>query len=260
MALFGGVSFSYGEEIVVKSTVQSYVFYQEIPMPEHYLRIEIPSWELVTQPVMDQALIQYRQLSGDEDVFELNDERVHLLQLPGVESLKDLQDYARRVFKENQIDRKFYQEIMAYLLAFYVETSQTIINRAELTEFREAYLERFGNEARQADMTFEEYGRQLLQTEADPHQLVKEHAKEEFVFRLIAQDVFKKQGKTITEDDYENFVQQSVLHQGADEIEVRDQMSYQQYQEMLPEMLFTQELYQYFKPQITFKPAGDFDE
>lgn len=59
-------------------------------------------------------------------------------------------------------------------------------------------------------------------------------------------------GGSLDELEYEQFIQRNVLENGADDIEVRQAISYPQFKEMMPEMMLTQQLLDYFEPKFKF--------
>lgn len=87
--------------------------------------------------------------------------------------------------------------------------------------------------------------------------ILAEHALEDFTFKLIAQDIFDQSGRQLNEETYESFIMQNVLHNQADEIELREQIPYQRYLKMIPEMELSQEMFQYFVKQMKVKINPD---
>ncbi|WP_124058380.1 hypothetical protein [Vaginisenegalia massiliensis] len=245
----------------MKSLVQSYFPYEEIPVPEAYLTVEIPSWEAVAQPTIDQA-IQYIK-SDQEELANvvLTDEMVANLQLPNIQTVNQLKSFAMDTFKVNQIQRKFYQEVMPFILTFHAETASLLFNEGEFEDYWTDYLAKVQAYADEMDMSLSDYTHEQLGLKGQAESVLKERAEEDFIFKLIAQAEYEKLGLTLTEEDYQVFIQRNILHRGADEIEIRDRFPYETFKEQMPEMMLSQRLYDYFKDKIQFKikKADDAD-
>lgn len=235
----------------MKSVVENVIPLSEIQVPPQYLTIEIPSWEAVAMPLVYQVAKQFNP-DGDPD-FILLDEHVAALDLPNVASVAQLKQYAMMLFRKHQVHQKFYQELLPYLLVFFAETSQVILNSAELAEFQQQYQERLQQAAEAEGESLAEYVKRTMGiAETELEQQLAEHSSEDFIYKLIAQRAYLTSGHTLDELAYEQFIATNVLQRGADDIEIREQFPYESFKEWMPEMVFTQELFDYFEPQFKF--------
>lgn len=235
----------------MRSSVEYYPDYESITLPDHYLKIEIPSWEAVAQPTLETILEQYKAIARvSTDV--LTDDMVAALEIPNINNVNQLTQYAIDYYQKNSRQRKFYNEILPFLMAYFAETTEVVMNSEEKEAYFDRYYEQLNQFAEEEDMDLETYGAQILQLTHPVMQGIEERAEEDFIFHLIARKRYAEQGLALDEEAYEDFIHQNVLHQLADEIEIRDRLPYIKFKEMMPEMLFTQNLYDYFTEKIRF--------
>ncbi|UUX35334.1 hypothetical protein [Fundicoccus culcitae] len=240
----------------MKSSVEYYPDYETIALPDQYLTIEIPSWDAVAQPTLETVLEQYKSIAHvNTDV--LTDDMVAALEIPNINSVSQLTQYAIDYFQKNSRQRKFYNEILPFLMAYYAEAAEVVINSEEKEAYFDQYYDQLNQFAEEEEMDLETYGAQILNLAEPVMQGIEERAEEDFIFHLIARKRYDEQGLKLDEEAYENFIHQNVLHQHADEIEIRDRLPYVKFKQMMPEMLFTQNLYDFFTEKIRFVKQGE---
>lgn len=238
----------------MKSIVEHYTPTDQIQVPDHYFEIEIPSWEVVLQPVLNQVASQFKTAASE--TLELTDDMIRALGINGVETLQQFKQYAKSYIEEEQVQMKFYHDLMPFLLAFHGETADVIINSEEETRYREEYLEQVSAYAEEYDLSLEDYARQQLGISGDVDEELAQRAKEDYIFKIIAHDRVKAKNIELDELTYERFIQQNVLQNGADEIDVREQFPYEVFKKIMPEMSYSQSLFEHFKPKFHFKIRG----
>lgn len=238
----------------MKSIVEHYTPTDKIQVPDHYFEIELPSWEIVIQPVLDQVAAQFAKPGSDKP--DLTDDMIMTLGISGVETIEQFKLYAKDYIEEEQVQLKFYHDLMPFLLAFHGETADVIINSEEETRYRKEYLEQVSAYAEEYDLSLEDYARQQLGIAGDVNEELAQRAKEDYIFKIIAHDRVKEKNIELDELTYERFIQQNVLQNGADEIEVREQFPYEVFKKIMPEMSYSQSLFEYFKSKFHFKING----
>lgn len=236
----------------MKSSVENVMSYQDIPVPDEKLTIEIPSWDAVAQPLVDHAHRQYEEMVN-EPVDELTSEMVAALSLPGVTTVNQLKQYGMDLYQRSQTQLQFYNEVLPFILNYYSENSNVVLNSTERDAYVSDYIERIHDYADQYNMTYETYVREQLKLEGDIQQALEKRAEEDFIFKVIASQVFENQGGRLDEEAYEEFIQRNVLQQGADEIDLRDRFPYPVFKEMMPEMSLSQDIYDFYSKLIKFK-------
>lgn len=240
----------------MKSSVENVMSYKDINIPEEKLTIEIPSWDAVAQPLVDQARRQYEEMIG-EPVDELTNEMVEALTLPGVQTIHQLKQTGMDVYQRNQTQLQFYNEVLPFVLNYYAENSNVILNSSERDAYVSDYLVQVNAYADQYNMPLEEYGREQLKLEGNIKEQLEKRAEEDFIFKVIAHRVFENQGGRLDESAYEQFIHRNVVQQGADEIELREKFPYQSFKEMMPEMSLSQDIFEHFSKLIKFKINPD---
>lgn len=242
----------------MKSVVDYYVDLADIEVPEHYLTLHIPSWEAVIQPTLMQMQAHFNP--NQEQAFELTDEHVQQLGLQKIQTVVELKEWAKSVFSRNYKQTAFYKDLLPYLVLYYVETAQVVLNSEEVSDFIQAYCERLRHQAEEEGVDFEQYVAQLYQLGGNVMEQLQERLTEEFIFKLIAHADFYKRGGALDEDAYEAFVVQNVIHQGADEIEVRERFPFDEFQRVIPEMMLVDKLYEYFETKMMIVTSDTSEE
>lgn len=244
------------ERLNMKSSVENVMSYKDINVPEEKLTIEIPSWDAVAQPLVDHARRQYEEMIN-EPVDELTNEMVDALALPGVKTIQQLKQSGMEIYQRNQTQLQFYNEVLPFILKYYADNSNVILNSEERDSYVTDYLRQVKAYADQYNMPLEQYGREQLKLEGNINEQLEKRAEEDFIFKVIAHRVFENQGGRLDEEAYEQFIHRNVVQQGADEIELRERFSYNAFKEMMPEMSLSQDIYEYFSKRITFKINPD---
>lgn len=236
----------------MRSSVENIVAYQAIPVPENLLTIRIPSWDATAKPLLDHAKKHYEAMVG-EPVEELTDEMIVALNLPDTHSVAELKRYGMDLFERTQRQKKFYEEVLPFILTFYAQNTNSILNNQEKDSYVAEYIEQVQAYADQYSKSLEDYAKEDLKIEGNVEEGLTERATEDFIFKVIANQLFEEAGGKLDEEAYENFIQQNVLHNQADEIEIRQQFPFERFTKMMPEMSLSQEIYDHFSKQIKIK-------
>lgn len=234
----------------MKSIVEYYTPTHEIPVPDQYLEIEISSWDDVIQPLFEEVANRY----GESQV---TDDMVIDLGIANVSTVPAFKGFAKEYYQDEYISYAFYHKLLPYLLAFHGETAEVVVNVEERERYVEEYMEQIEAFAEEEDLPVNDYAQLKLGLRGDIDTILKERAVEDYIFKLIAHHIFKEKGHELDEFTYERFIQQNVLRSGADEIDMRDRYPYTVFQKIMPEMSYNTELFDYFKPQFTFKVTGE---
>lgn len=244
----------------VKSSIVNYIDYQNIPLPENLLTIEIPSWDEVAQPMVDITLRKYNELLG-EDEEVLTDEMVQILNTPGISTVHQVKQLGMDTYIQAQIQQKYVGKVFPYILSFYRESSNPIIDPSERDAYITEYVDQVKAYADQAGMTFKAYVRDQLKLEGPAQEVIEKRALEDFIFKLICQDMFQQLDRDLDEESYEAFIQQQILHHQIDEIDLREELPFQKYVNIMPEMTISQQMFQYFSQQFSVKinPQASLD-
>lgn len=238
----------------MKSIVEHYLDFDEILLPETYITVSIPSWEVVIQPVLQGVLADYQKDHPQQE--ELTDQVVAALGYPELQTVHDLKTFAMTSFQNREKETKFQQEIFPALLVFFAHTTQTIINEEERDAYRVAMKENYHEEAENLGITYDEFIREAFGISCEDEKELNERIDEYFIYKLIANKRFEGHGLALDRDAYDAYIQEQVIHQMVDEIELRDRLPFAVYQDIFPELLLTSELKTYFFAQIKFEIKG----
>lgn len=236
----------------MKSTVVNYVDFENIPVPEKLLTIEIPSWDQVAQPMVDMTLSKYNELLGESET-ELTDEMVQILNIPGMQSVHQVKQLGMDTYVQSEIQRRYVHDVFPYVLSFYRESSNPIVDPSERDGYIEEYVDQVKAYAKEEGLSFNAYVRDRLQLEGPAQEVIETQALEDFIFKLICHDMFERSGLPLDEESYEAFIQDQVIHKQVDEIDLRQELPYQRYIKIMPEMTMSQELFNYFSQQFSVK-------
>lgn len=231
----------------VRSLVESYLPIESVEVPEHYLIIEIPSRQVVTQPFIEQVAKHF-----NITVEQLTDEHVLSLELENITTVAQLATSVLESFCRKQIQERFYQSLLPYLVLFYAETARVVLDADERDAFIQSQIDQLKERAQEQGQTFEEYIEEVMGIVDHAEKQLQERLEEDFIYHLIAHHHYQINGGSLDELEYEHFIQRNVLENGADDIEVRQAISYPQFKEMMPEMMLTQQLLDYFEPKFKF--------
>ena len=241
----------------MKSSVSHVVDYREMKIPQDMFVIEIPSWQAVAQPLIDYAKKDYARLTG-ESIDQLEDDHVAMLEIPA-NSIAELKRMGTEVYRQKALDQRFYLKILPLILSNYAENSNTILNDQEVDQYVTEYMDRVAAYAENAQMDLETYGRSMMGIQGSVEEEFHKRAKEDFIYKLVANHLFQDQAKQLKEEDYDAYIQAQVLSQGIDPIELKAAISFQNFKEGYPEMTLSQEIYDYYYPKIHFEinPQAD---
>lgn len=214
----------------MKSFVSNYYPMEEFTVPELYFQIPIHSWEEEIKTI----------LALDEHT------------LSQVEQT-ELREMARRERSYQMIEASFYKRLLPFIMAFHQETASYTIHSQEFLAYEEKYLQDLQGFAQEHGMVLEDYAQIILGLRGEVLQHLKDRAKEDFIFLLIAEDLY---GKAYDYEDYgayEDFIESYSIMKGLDPIRLREDLSFDFYQKEMPRWLYIQELFEYFYPQYEFR-------
>lgn len=214
--------------------VSHYLPITALQVPDYYFDIHLPSWEEVARVFIHQVAKQaYPDL--DQPEANLKDEQVAALGLQGVSNLTDLKHYAMDLFRQSQIQTRFYQHILPFLASYIAETAQYVLDAEDMATVVYSQLKEMNQEDPQLDQD-----------------AIRESLEEDYIFRLVAGQWYADQGGGLTELDYDAYIVSSAVNQGADEIALRERFSYPDFQVMMPTLAYTEALFQHFLPRFRF--------
>ncbi|MGX7107803.1 hypothetical protein ACWOBE_08470 [Hutsoniella sourekii] len=242
----------------MKSSVTNYIDYRNIPVPKDKLTIEIPSWEQVARPMVDRVQLAYQDQTG-QTIDQLEDSHVQALNIPDLNTVGQVKSYGMEVFQKRARIEHYYQVLLPYILNHYYINSNAIMNTQEKDAYIQEYLEQVQAYADQEGLTLKQYGQSRLNIQGDVKEALEQRALEDFNFKLIANDIYAKNHGPLDHNAYEEYINQQVLYQQVDEIELRDQFSYQQFINGYPEMWLADQIRDYYLPQIQFKINPDLE-
>ena len=111
--------------------VSHYLPIAALQVPDYYFDIHLPSWEEVARVFIHQVAKQaYPELAQPET--SLTDQQVAELGLQGVSNLTDLKHYAMDLFRQSQIQTRFYQHILPFLASYIAETAQYVLDAEDM--------------------------------------------------------------------------------------------------------------------------------
>lgn len=235
----------------MKSKIQTLIDYKTIPIPLSLMQIEIPSWQAVAQPLVDQALKQYEELTG-EFANHLTDEMIQLLNLPNIHSVHQLKSYGMDLFSRTQTEYRFYRDVLPFVINYYAEYSNAVLNSDEIDIYTENYIQRVEDIATDLGYSLDDYVYEVMELDGDAIDALVERAREDFIFKLVAHQIFAASGGQLNEDDYEAFIQHNVIHNQADAIALRSELTYEQFKDNYAEMLLVEDIYNYFAQEVEF--------
>lgn len=236
----------------MKSSVENYLDYRQIPVPEELLTIEIPSWEDVAKPMVESVLKQF-QIQFESLEEHLTDEMVQALKIPNIQTVHQVKQYGMDVYINNLSFVTYHEKVLPWILSFYRENTNTIMDRSEKEAYIEEYLEQVKVYARQNELSLKDYAAKILKITSKPIETLTERALEDFTFKLIAQAEFARKGIVLDELAYEEFIQTNVLHKQIDEIDLREAYSFEKFKQMMPEMNFSEEIKAHYIPKFKVK-------
>ncbi|MGX7109660.1 hypothetical protein [Facklamia miroungae] len=232
---------------MLKSSVESYFDKEDILVPKKYLQINTSE---IQNQVRDK-MTDFRALYFPHEK-EISENMILSLGFPSISCLEDLEKYFFTDLKTRFSEFCFYDQLLPYLLTFYAETSQTIINQNELTYYQASYQKRIENLAESYNMTFSNYVYQQLHLVGDPYERINERANEEFIFRLIAEQRYSKKLYTDLQDEYESFIYHRSLSLNADPIDLKEDLSLSTFEQDYSMIYFTHELMDFYLPKFEF--------
>lgn len=236
----------------MKSTVVNYIDYENIPIPEDLLTIEIPSWDEVAQPMVDMTLKKYNELLGENQEV-LTDEMVAILNTPGIKTVHEVKQLGMDTYIQSEIHRRYIYKVFPYILSFYRELSNPIVDPVERDHYIDEYVDQVKAYAKEAGLSFAAYVRDRLHLEGPAQERIERQALEDFIFKLICQDMFDRKGYEMNRESYEAFIQDRVIHQQMDEISLREDLPYQRYIKVIPELTISENMFGYFSQQFSVK-------
>lgn len=229
------------------SKAVSYIDKEDILVPEKYLMIEPEFIDLQVDRKMDQVLRQYFPQSS-----QLTDDLVRSLAWPAIHSLEDLRMYFVQQMQQTSYEYVFYQQLLPYLLAFYSETTQTIINQEEFDQFLHRYEDKLAAYADEEGVCLADYLHHYLHLKGEVEDVIEARAQEDFVFSLIAQDRYPLLAEGDLYDEYQAYLfERSTLLQ-ADPTELSGQIPFSTFEVDYSILRLTQELFAFYLPKFKF--------
>ena len=234
----------------MKSIVDYFTPVDEITIPNNYFEINIPSWRAVLEPTL--AVIAKEFFPNDPLNQSITDDMIRSLNIPSVSTLDELLETTKHNYVVRLADRLFYERILPFILTYWQISSEVVINQEEWLEYQQQRRDYLATYAKDYNMSVEDYCRNVLNIQGDLNEALKEQAKEEFVFKLIAHKVYESQGYGYTLEDYEAYIQKQSLENHEDPIELKENLPFPVFQTQIAEIYLTQLLHDYFVPQFVF--------
>lgn len=238
----------------MKSQAINYLPFDQIPIEDHQLTVYYQSVDQIIQPVLANVLQQYNQMAGT-NYKELNDDMVAILDHDAIQSVDDLKSIAWDLQQHALSQEQIYQEIIPTISRYYSENANVVINDEEFSDYRQSYRNALVDEAEQAEMSFRTYVLELygrLDEDANLEDQIAQQARDDFIFKLVADDYYKRLGLLTDRETYERLIHQSVLNRQADEIALRDQFPYEQFKQTAGQMKLIDDINAYYYPRIKF--------
>ncbi|GAB7232754.1 hypothetical protein [Facklamia hominis] len=226
----------------MRSQVLDYPSVEEIEVPETYLRVSLADFEQIFEIQLADMKRKYQQLTN-EPLSKFDSLSLSRLGLGEYENLSQVKEAYYKIYRKQALELAFYRQLMPFLLAFYQEASQVVINQDEYDAYERKYLDQIQRLASEEDMTLEEYASSQLHLNQPIRTHIKERILEDFVFELIAKDRF---AAVVDEWEYEAFIQERSLSQGLDPIDLKEQISFSNFLLESSQLKWTQELFDYF--------------
>ena len=230
----------------MRSQVVSYLELDQVVIPNKYFEID-------AKAPLEDILSFLNSLDSEYNTLESDCSSDLLALLSGENRClsTDLQFFVDQI-RWSYMDFTFYKNLIPYYLVFYKETSQTIINQEEFSEYLTEYHNNLKAKAEEQGITLGQYLSKVLGISGPTDRVILERAQEDFVFRLIAEDRYPQISPDNLFDEYEAYIYLQSNEKGIDPIEFKQRLSLTQFEADYPLILFTQELKDYCFNRFTF--------
>ncbi len=238
-----------------------------------YKSIEIPeSLTQLTLPDLDSFVeMQCQSLAEKHSTIELAEGQPHVLtdemvkkeELPGIESVEQYRETLVREIPLAMVAEQTQMVLMNYLLPQLVQRSTFAINDEEATRESQLRLEAFEENAKRQGMTLTEAGRKEFGAPGLDEGEVRQHVlylgRNNFLFRVLAQEYLKRQGREFDLASYAGYIRELTELSGMKEAEVRELVPVHIYMEEVPVLALLDEMTAWLEPQISLKPESEED-
>ncbi len=232
--------------------------YKQIDLPEGMMELILPDMDAFVE-------FQCQSLAEKHSSIQLAEGQAHVLtddmikkeELPGIETVED---YRRALMEE--VPRVILAEqtqmiLMNYLVPQLVQRSTFEIDDEEASRESQKRLDIFESNAREQGLSLQEAGRQEFglpdMDEGQIRQYVLTLARTNFLFRILAHEYLKRQGKDFDLASYSGYIKELSEVSGMPEQEVRDLVPLHIYMEEVPVLVMLDELSAWLEPQISLK-------
>ena len=179
----------------------------ELTFPKNY-----NSEELAGQDVEFEVQI------NDIFVYEhpvLNDEFAKKM---GFETVEKYEESMRTYLEEEDILKKEYDEKVRLLKIILADSEIIEYPQEQINAVKEEIVTQFEDDAKKQNIPFEDYVVQALQMEMDTfYKEVEKSAEQTIDEELIVYAIAQKENITVTEKEYDKYVQETLMAQGVDE-------------------------------------------
>lgn len=236
-----------------------------------YKNIEIPeSLTELTLPDLDAFIeAQCQGLAEKHSTIELAEGQPHVLtddmvkkeDLPGIETVEEYREALTREIPLAIVSEQTQMVLMNYLLPQLVQRSTFEINDTEASQESQKRLEAFIENAEGQGMTLTEAGRREFgvpdMDEGEIRQQVLYLGRVNFLFRVLAQEYLKRQGREFDLASYAGYVKELTELSEMKEEEVRELVPVHIYMEEVPVLVMLDEMTAWLQPLISLKSEAE---
>lgn len=236
--------------------------YKQIELPPGLMELVLPDMEAFVD-------FQCQSLAEKHSSIQLAEGQAHVLtddmikkeDLPGIETVEAYRQALMREVPRVILAEQTQMILMNSLVPQLVQRSTFEIDDEEATRESQKRLEVFEANAREKDLTLLEAGRQEFglpdMDEGQIRQYVLTLARTNFLFRVLAHEYLRRQGKTFDLASYSGYIKDLSEAAGMSDQEVRDLVPPHIYMEEVPVLVMLDEMTAWLEPQIKVKSAED---
>ena len=235
--------------------------YKSIELPEPMTKLELPD--------LDEFIdLQCGSLAEKHSTIELPEGQSHVLtdemvkkeEIPGVDTVEQYRDTLKMEIPAALLSEQTHAILMNYLMPQLVQRSTFEINDEQATRESNKRLEAFLQNAADRGMSLEEAGRQDFglpaMDEGSIRQYVLHLGRTSFLFRILAREYLKREGRSFDLASYSGYVRDLSEVSGMSEEEVRERVPVHIYMEEVPALTMLDEMSMWIAPQIGLVPQG----
>ena len=227
--------------------VTYYPNFKEIPVPDYYLELQANKVEIG----MDFIFNQYAESQGISVGALLTEEKVQSVTQGKLTTVAEFKEETRALVKQVQAQAQFDDAIMMFIRTYLVETAKYVVDAEAMDEYIQARRIEVQEQVAEQEMSMDTYLAEVFDLSEDKWSTFQEVLEEEYIFQhVIAPQWFVDQGGDYSEIGYDAYIQHQVVHQGADELVVREALSYPKYVENIGAMTYQAVMAAYFIPKI----------